>query len=103
MNKQTDITAPSEKKASREDVASAMMELETVVFELMHMSDITAETYDATFSPRSRIKSDDPNAVTYRLTKHEDEQMSFLINNVATRCSRLHKSFHAACNGEVSV
>jgi len=91
------------KKATDKEVACAMRSLETAVRELMHMAEIAADSFDTTFGPSSRMGSSGSNDVTYRITKHEDDQMSFLINDVAVRCSRLNKAFHAAWNGEESA
>ena len=98
MNEAVSTTATREKKATDAQVASAMRGLENAVRELMHMADIAAETYDTIFSPSSRVEKGS-NGVTYRITKHEDDQMAFLINNVASRCSSLHSAFEAACDG----
>jgi len=100
MNEETNSTTPAEKKATDKEVAWAMRSLETAVRELMHMAEIAADSFDTTFGPSSRITTSGDNDVTYRITKHEDDQMSFLINDVAVRCSRLNKAFHAAWNGE---
>jgi hypothetical protein len=102
MNKAIDITAPAEKKATDREVACAMRNLENSLRELMHMSDIACEAYDSLFSPSSRI-GHDTNSSTYRVTKHEDDQMAFLINNVASRCSQIKDAFDAACEGRELV
>ncbi|TXH81195.1 MAG: hypothetical protein E6Q77_08685 [Rhizobium sp.] len=99
MNKVVSTTATPEKKATDTEVAKAMRSLENAVRELMHMADIAAESYDTIFAPRSRLEKNSE-AVTYRLTPHEDDQISFLINDVAARCSKLHKAFDAAWHGE---
>lgn len=91
---------PTDKRATDEEVASAMRNLEGVVRELMHMSNIMANSYDDTFGPSSRVGDKINNSVTYRLTVHEDDQMAFLVNNVASRCKSLMKQFDAAWNGE---
>lgn len=100
MNEATNSTASAEKKATDKEVAWAMRSLESAVRELMHMAEIAAESFDTVFGSSSRIPSPGDNSVTYRITKHEDDQMAFLINDVAARCSKLNKAFHAAWNGE---
>lgn len=92
---------PAAVKDTDAAVAKAMRELENAIRELMHMADITAETYDNMFSPSSRVGGNDGPSLTYRITKHEDDQMAFLVNNVASRCTNLHRSFEAAWKGEV--
>lgn len=91
---------PIKKKPTDAEVATAMRNLECAVRELMHMADIAANTFDTTFGPSSRIASNADDNVAYRLTKHEDDQISFLINDVASRCNLLNKAFQAAWNGE---
>ncbi|WP_311272110.1 MULTISPECIES: hypothetical protein [unclassified Rhizobium] len=92
--------AMPKRRPTDEEVASAMRNLEGVVRELMHMSDIMANAYDDTFGPSSRVGDKSTNSVTYRLTVHEDDQMAFLVNNVASRCKSLMNQFDAAWNGE---
>lgn len=80
-------------------VAYAMKQMENDIRELTHMSEIAAEYYDTLHSPPNRIKSNDHNSATYRMTVHEDDQLAFLVNNVASRCSLLKKRFDAAYEG----
>lgn len=86
---------PEIRKATDEAVADAMRTLDGDVHALRHMSDITAESFDAIFGPASRIEKS-KEGVAFRITQHEFDQFAFLVNNVAERCADLHKRFHAA-------
>ncbi|MGV2104386.1 hypothetical protein [Rhizobium sp. 21-4511-3d] len=97
MNKTETISNSSTKKATDAAVAAAMKRLENDIRELMHMSDIAAETFDEIGS----VVDSGSNDVTYRFTNHEMDQMAFLVNNVASRCTSLHRAFEAAYQGEV--
>lgn len=99
MNKAVNTTALAGKKATDEEVAYAMRSLEGAVRELMHMAEITADIFDETFGSSNRVTAKDGKSVTYEVTIREDDQMSFLVNNVASRCNRLMKQFDAAWNG----
>ena len=100
MNKAIDNTAPAEMKVSDKEVASAMRNLESAIRELMHMAELAAEDLDATFGPSSRISSPDDNSITYRVGRREDDRLSFLVNDVASRCYLLNKAFEAAWDGK---
>ena len=88
------------RKPTDEEVASAMRNLEGAVRELMHMSYLAANIFDETFGTANRVSARNGKSVTYEVTTREEDQMSFLINNVASRCDRLVKQFDAAWNGE---
>lgn len=83
-------------KPSADKIASAMKDLENEIRELMHMSDIVANSFD---DIGMKVASDD-NSVTYRYTHHSIDQFAFLINNVASRASTLERRFSAAYKGE---
>ncbi len=100
MNSNEASIAKPEKKATDAEVAAAMRSLENAVRELMHMADIAAEAHDKIFAPRSRLEKTS-SSVTYQIALHEDDQISFLVNDVAARCAKLHKAFDAAWDGEV--
>ncbi|MGP4691645.1 hypothetical protein [Agrobacterium cavarae] len=91
---------PETKPATDKAVADAMRSLEGLIRELMHMAEIAADTLDDTFSPSTRISSDEDKGVTYRITKRDDDRLSFLVNNVASRCFLLNKAFEAAWDGK---
>ncbi|KQZ96859.1 hypothetical protein ASD74_06285 [Rhizobium sp. Root564] len=99
MNKASDTTDVLKKKVSDEAVADAMRTLDGDIHALHHMSDITAESFDAIFGPGSRIEKS-KEGVAFRITQHEFNQMAFLVNNVAERCHDLHKRFQSAWSGE---
>ena len=100
MNEETNTTAPAEMKVSDKEVAYAMRSLESAIRELMHMAELAAEDLDAVFGPNTRISSPDDNSVTYRVTRREDDRVSFLVNDVASRCYLLNKAFEAAWDGK---
>ena len=96
MNKSTLSTSPLDAPAKAERVASAMLDLESNVRELMHMSYMAAEIYD----DYGLKTAEDANSVTYRCTRHEMDLLAFLVNNVASRAHDLSKRYHAAWKGE---
>lgn len=85
-------------KHSDTDVAHAMRMLEDQVRELMHMSDIAANSFDRAFDVQSKHEG----YLTLRITDHEFDQFSFLLNNVAVRACRLERTFNDANRGEVA-
>ncbi len=91
---------PELNNATDKAVAAAMRELEGAIHDLMHMAEIASDTLEATFCPSTRIPSPDDNSVTYRITKHEEDKITFLMNDVALRSFKLNKAFLAAWNGE---
>jgi len=89
---------PAKNKPSDAQIAGAARNLENAVRELMHMADITANAYGDAFCRGDRDEA--TNSVTYKIPVHEDDQIAFLVNNVASRCYALKKQLQAAINGE---
>lgn len=84
-------------KTDPDAIVSAMRNLERDIREVTHMSDITAEALDNLFEhPTERLEG----SLVFRLTDHEIDQLAFLINDVAGRCTHLSKRFAAAWDGE---
>lgn len=81
---------------TEEQVANAMRTLDSRIKAVVHMSDITAETFDQYFVP----KRGGAVGYTFTVTEHEYQQFTFLLNDVAQRAERLHRAFLAAWAGE---
>lgn len=86
-------------KPTAEAISFAMRDLENDVRALMHMADLAAcRMGDNIFF----VVGCDDNSQTLRVTRHEFDQLSFLVNDVAERALVLDRKFQAASKGEAA-
>lgn len=78
-------------------VASAMFDLEFDVLALMHMAELTANKFDQA----AAVVGGNGVCLTFKITEHEHDQFTFLLNDTAMRADRLLKRYRAAQKGEV--
>lgn len=83
-------------KASDSQVASAMRELSMPVYDLMHMTRITADMAERLFDRPDKSEGD---FLVYRVHPNERDALLFALNNVEDRARSLKEGYAVALRG----